>query len=74
MLYQTGDVVTAQVADEPKSAGTIEVYSGSEKLGELEDGKLDVKLSKTGIYPVFLQAGFENGKILRSRPNTLIVN
>ena len=74
VLYKTGDVVTVQVAGEPKSAGTIEVYSGVVKLGELEDGKLVVKLSKPGIYPVFLQARSENGKVLRSRPHTLIVN
>jgi hypothetical protein len=40
---------------------------------ELADGKLTVKFSEPGFYPVYLQAKSAEGSTLRSRPNTLIV-
>ena len=62
-----------QVAGKPKTKGAIEVWAGTKRLGELADGKLTVKFSEPGFYPVYLQAKSAEGSTLRSRPNTLIV-
>ena len=51
----------------------IEVWAGAEKLGELKQGKLTIKLPQAGFNPVYLKAVDDSGEVVRSRPNTLIV-
>lgn len=72
-LHKTGQAITVQVAGQPKTKGAIEVYAGETKLGDLNDGRLSVKFTKPGFYPLYLRATSPDGKRLRSRPNTLIV-
>ncbi|MEE2706340.1 MAG: hypothetical protein VX988_04775 [Planctomycetota bacterium] len=74
ILRKVGEAIEVEVAGQPKTAGPIEVFSGADKLGELKVGKLTVKFSKPGFYPLYLKAQAEDGSTLRSRPNTLIVN
>ena len=57
----------------PKMDAPIAVWAGADKLGELKQGKLTVKFSKPGFYPVYLKAVDDTGAVTRSRPNTLIV-
>ena len=65
--------IEVEIAGSPRTKGPIEVRSGAEQIGELKDGKLNIKFSSPGFYPIFLQAIAEDGTTIMSRPNTLIV-
>lgn len=73
VLHRAGAEIEIKVAGSPSLDAPIEVYAGAEKLGELTDGSLFVKISEPGFYPLYLQASSGNGKVLRSRPSTIIV-
>ena len=73
ILHKVGEAIEVQVAGKPKTKGAIEVWAGTKRLGELAEGKLMVKFSEPGFYPVFLKALNDEGAVIRSRPNTLIV-
>ena len=51
------------MAGKPKTKGAIEVWAGTKRLGELVDGKLTVKFSEPGFYPVFLKALNDEGAV-----------
>ena len=73
ILHKVSEAIEVQVAGKPKTKGAIEVWAGTKRLGELAEGKLMVKFSEPGFYPVFLKALNDEGAVIRSRPNTLIV-
>ena len=73
ILRKVGEAIEVAVAGAPKMKTPIEVWAGTEKLGTLAEGKLTVKFSEPGFYPVYLKAVNDAGEVTRSRPNTLIV-
>jgi hypothetical protein len=73
ILHKVDEWIEVEIAGSPRTKGPIEVRSGAEQIGELKDGKLNVKFSSPGFYPIFLQAIAEDGMTIMSRPNTLIV-
>lgn len=73
ILRKVNEPIEVIAAGTPKMDGPIEVWAGAGKLGELKQGKLTVKFSRPGFYPVYLKAVGDSGKVVRSRPNTLIV-
>lgn len=73
IIHNAGEEIEMRVAGSPNVSSPIEVYAGATKLGELKEGRLTVELSKPGFFPIFLQASTADGRILRSRPNTIIV-
>lgn len=72
IIRKVGEPIEVQVGGKPLNSEPIEVHSGAEKVGELRNGKLQLTFKKPGVYPVFLKSTIE-GKVSRSRPNTLIV-
>ena len=73
ILRKVNEPIEVVAAGTPKMEGPIEVWAGAEKLGELKQGKLTIKLPQAGFYPVYLKAVADYGEVVRSRPNTLIV-
>lgn len=73
VLRRVGAAIEVQLAGSPETAERIAVYAGSDKLGDLQAGRLVVKFAKPGIYPLYLESRTADGSLARSRPNTLIV-
>jgi hypothetical protein len=73
IVHKTGQNILVEIRGTPKTNGPVEVYAGTKKAGQLVDGKLEIQFSAPGIYPLYLQGESEAGKLLRSRPNTLLV-
>lgn len=73
ILRKINENILVEIEGEPDSGSQISVYSGDKKLGELDNGKLEIKFNQAGFYPIYLRSVGTDGKTRLSRPNTIIV-
>lgn len=75
VLHRVGESITIEMKsnNQKRLSKSIDVYAGDQKLGQLEDGKLEIQFDKPGIYPLFLRTTGADGSVLLSRPNTILV-
>lgn len=75
ILHEVGAPMTVEMKSNSKTdpSKLVEVFAGARRLGQLQNGTLEISFDKPGIYPLLLQANAADGSKLLSRPNTLVV-
>lgn len=75
LLHKVGEAITVEIKSKPEDDPTapVELFAGGKKLGQLKEGKLEIRFDQPGIYPLFLRSTGADGAVRLSRPNTVLV-